>query len=164
MSVDDPIFASRRRVQGYALVVAFVFLIIGVLGFVPGLTSNYGTILHVGADSQAHLLGFFQVSVVHNVVHLTFGGAGVLAARRLVWSRIYLVAGGCIYVALAVYGMLIDHHSVANVLPVNNADNWLHIALGAVMVLLAVDPRGSQRPLLPGKRLPRRKRLRPRRG
>ncbi|MCK0090190.1 DUF4383 domain-containing protein [Rhodococcus sp. F64268] len=59
---------------------------IGSLGFVPGLTSNYGTIMHVGAASQAHLLGLFQVSAVHNVVHLVFGTAGLLAAHRLVLS------------------------------------------------------------------------------
>lgn len=155
MSADDQIFAARRRAQGYALVVAFVFLIIGVLGFVPGLTSNYSTILRVGTDSHAYLLGFFQVSLVHNAVHLAFGVAGVFAARRLLWSRVYLAGGGSLYLGLAVYGMLIDHHSAANILPVNNADNWLHVTLGVVMLLLAVDPRGGQRPLLPGKRPPR---------
>lgn len=155
MSADDQIFAARRRAQGYALVVAFVFLIIGVLGFVPGLTSNYSTILRVGTDSHAYLLGFFQVSLVHNAVHLAFGVAGVFAARRLLWSRAYLAGGGSLYLGLAVYGMLIDHHSAANILPVNNADNWLHVTLGVVMLLLAVDPRGGQRPLLPGKRPPR---------
>jgi hypothetical protein len=164
MSTDDPTYAARCRAQGYALVVAFLFLIIGVLGFVPGLTSNYSTIVQMGSDSHAHLLGLFQVSAVHNTVHLAFGAVGVVAAHRLVWSRVYLLVGGCIYLGLAVYGMLIDLHSAANILPVNNADNWLHVALGVVMVLLAVDPRGRQRQLLPGKRPPRRRLPRPRRG
>lgn len=161
MSNDDPAFAARSRVQGYAFSVALVFLMIGALGFVPGLTSNYGTIMRVGADSQAHLLGLFQVSAVHNVVHLVFGAAGLLAARRLVWSRIYLLLGGGVYLGLAAYGIIIEHHSATNVLPVNNADNWLHGALGAVMVLLAVYPGGSTRPLLPGS-VPRRRWPRPR--
>ena len=54
---------------------------VGVLGFIPGITSNYSTLNFAGHVSGAELLGIFQVSVLHNIVHLLFDVAGVAMAR-----------------------------------------------------------------------------------
>src|SRR4051812_14354850 len=72
---------SRTPVQLAALVVGVVFLAVGVLGFIPGITSHYSDMTFAGHDSTAKLLGIFQVSILHNIVHLLFGVAGVLMAR-----------------------------------------------------------------------------------
>lgn len=48
----------------------------------------------------------------------------------------YLLAGGVIYLALAVYGFVIDHESDANFVPVNRADDWLHVVLGVATLAL----------------------------
>jgi hypothetical protein len=129
---------TRTAVQKAALAVGIVFLVVGVLGFVPGITSDYDTLVVAGHGSEAMLLGIFQVSVLHNVVHLLFGVAGILLARRSDTARTYLLAGGAIYLVLWVYGLLIDHESSANFVPVNNADNWLHLLLGLGMIALGL--------------------------
>ena len=129
---------GRSPVQLAALVVGIVFLVVGVLGFVPGVTSDYDSLGAAGHESHAMLLGIFQVSVLHNIVHLLFGVAGVVLARRPDTARSYLVAGGAVYLVLWVYGLVIGEDSGANFVPVNNADNWLHLVLGVGMVALGL--------------------------
>jgi hypothetical protein len=84
--------------------------------------------------SGAELLGIFQVSVLHNIVHLLFGVAGIAAARTFGSARGYLIGGGVIYLVLWIYGLAIDHGSDANFVPLNDADNWLHLVLGIAMI------------------------------
>ncbi|MGX1881543.1 DUF4383 domain-containing protein [Streptomyces sp. NPDC055287] len=129
---------ARTPVQQAALLVGAVFLLVGVLGLIPGITTDYDTMKFAAHDSEAKLLGLFQVSVLHNVVHLLFGIAGVAMSRAASTARNYLVVGGVIYLALWLYGLFIDHDSAANFVPVNTADNWLHFALGVGMIALGV--------------------------
>ncbi|WP_336207328.1 DUF4383 domain-containing protein [Nonomuraea sp. LPB2021202275-12-8] len=128
--------ATRTPVQLAALVVGAVFLLVGVLGFVPGVTTNYDDLQFASHQSDALLLGVFQVSILHNIVHLLFGVAGILMARSRSGARNFLIGGGVVYLLLWVYGMLVDHDSAANFVPVNGADNWLHLLLGIGMVAL----------------------------
>ncbi|MBW3614862.1 MAG: DUF4383 domain-containing protein, partial [Actinobacteria bacterium] len=116
--------------QVLAAVFGLTFVLAGVGGFIPGVTSNYDELSLFGTDSNAELLGLFRVSVLHNIVHLLFG-VGLLAAARFSWSKLYLLGGGVAYLGFVVYGLLIDHDSEANFLPVNNADNFLHLGLSS---------------------------------
>jgi hypothetical protein len=125
-------------VQQVATVVAATFLLVGVLGFVPGITTHYGDMGAAGHHSMAKLLGVFQVSVLHNVVHLAFGLVGLALARTALGARAYLLVGGLVYLVLWVYGLVIDMDSGANFVPLNTADNWLHFALGAGMLALGM--------------------------
>jgi hypothetical protein len=128
----------RTPVQTAALVVGVVFLLVGVLGFIPGITTNYDTFTWAGHHSDAKLLGLFQVSALHNVVHLLFGVAGLAMARTAAAAKGYLIGGGVIYLALWIYGLAIDMDSAANFVPVNTADNWLHFGLGIGMIGLGL--------------------------
>jgi hypothetical protein len=132
--------ATRRRapVELAATVVGAVFLVVGILGFIPGITTDYGQMTFAGHDSGAMLLGIFMVSVLHNIVHLLFGIAGLALGRTRDGARTYLIGGGVVYLVLWVYGLVVDHHSGANFVPVNNADDWLHLLLGLGMVALGV--------------------------
>ncbi|MER7111941.1 DUF4383 domain-containing protein [Streptomyces sp. NPDC000229] len=130
--------APRTPVQQAALLVGAVFLLVGVLGFIPGITTDYDALKFAEHDSEAKLLGVFQVSVLHNLVHVLFGLAGLSMARSASAARSFLVVGGVIYLALWLYGLFIDHDSSANFIPVNTADNWLHFVLGVAMVALGV--------------------------
>lgn len=129
---------TRHPVQTAALVVGVVFLLVGILGFIPGITSNYDQLSLAGHGSGALLLGVFAVSVLHNLVHLAFGVAGIAMARTAPGARAYLIGGGIVYAVLWLYGLLIDHGSDANFVPVNDADNWLHLALAIGMIALGV--------------------------
>jgi len=139
--------AARPPVELAAAAVGATFLLVGILGFVPGVTQNFDAMEFAGDGSGAELLGIFQVSILHNIVHLLFGIAGLAAAKTIAASRSYLIGGGLIYGALGVYGMVIDRMSEANFVPVNEADNWLHIGLAAGMILfgLVLSPRTADR-------------------
>ncbi|TLM81047.1 DUF4383 domain-containing protein [Pseudarthrobacter sp. NamE2] len=137
---------GRTNIQKAALAVGAVFLLVGVLGFIPGITAQYETMGFAGHESQALLLGIFQVSVLHNIVHLLFGAAGIAMARSAAQSRNYLVIGGAIYLVLWLYGLLIGPDTAANFVPVNMADNWLHFILGVGMLGLGLAlSRGTAR-------------------
>ncbi|MFF0312428.1 DUF4383 domain-containing protein [Streptosporangium sp. NPDC004379] len=127
---------ARTPVQLAALVVGVVFLLVGVLGFIPGITTGYDGMEFAGHHSDAMLLGIFEVSILHNIVHLLFGVAGILMSRTRPGARNYLIGGGVVYLLLWLYGMLVGHDSAANFVPLNSADNWLHLILGIGMIAL----------------------------
>ncbi len=137
--------AARAPVQTVAMVVSAVFLLVGVLGFIPGVTTDYDTMQFAGHGSSAMLLGVFQVSILHNIVHLLFGIVGLAMARSAGGARLYLIGGGVIYLLLWIYGLIIDHGSAANFVPLNNADNWLHLGLGVGMIVLGLVLGGRAR-------------------
>src|SRR3954464_6924120 len=127
-----------RLVRTFAMTVGAVFLLVGILGFIPGITTHYSSMSFAGHMSGAKLLGIFQVSVLHNIVHLLFGAAGLAMARRADTAKAYLVGGGIIYLVLWIYGLLTDNMSQANFVPVNTADDWLHLVLGIGMIALGL--------------------------
>lgn len=129
---------DRRPVQYAALAVSIVFVLVGILGFIPGATQNYDTMTFAGHHSEAMLLGIFAVSILHNLVHLAFGIVGLVLARTAGGARNYLIGGGIVYLLLWVYGLVIDHDSSANFVPLNDADNWLHLGLAVGMIALGV--------------------------
>jgi hypothetical protein len=117
-----------------AAAVGAVFLLVGILGFIPGITTDYDTMMFAGHESEAKLLGIFQVSILHNIVHLLFGVAGLALSRRADTAKTFLIGGGAIYLVLWIYGLVIDKTSSANFVPVNAADDWLHLVLGLGMI------------------------------
>lgn len=138
---SDAAAGSRRwatAIEKAALGVGIVFLLVGIAGFIPGLTTNYGQMGVAGHESMAMLLGIFMVSILHNLVHLAFGIVGIALSTTPGRARNFLIVGGAIYLVLWLYGLIIDQSSRANFVPVNSADNWLHFVLGVGMIGLGV--------------------------
>ena len=78
LSVPLELFMALRR---FALVLGIVFLIVGIAGFVPGMTVPHehpDVIVKSGLGLE---LSLFPINVLHNIVHLLFGVWGLLAAR-----------------------------------------------------------------------------------
>ena len=122
-------------VQNVARLVGIVFLLVGTAGFIPGLTTDlYEGLEFAGDDGTSELLGIFQVSVLHNIVHGLFGLAGLALAATSSGARTYLIGGGAIYLGLFLLGIV----GGGDWIPSNTADNWLHLLLGAGMVGLGV--------------------------
>lgn len=104
----------------WAKVFGIVFLAIGILGFVPGITSN------------GHLLGIFHVDAMHNIVHLLSGIiALVVAFKSDAAAKMYFRIFGVIYLLVAILGF-INGSSVLGLIGVNMADNLLHLVIAAV--------------------------------
>ncbi|MBL1076747.1 DUF4383 domain-containing protein [Nocardia sp. 2] len=133
--------STTRRwtpVQLASAAVGAVFLLVGVLGFIPGITTDYDMLEFAGHESHAKLLGVFQVSVLHNLVHVVFGLAGLAASRTISAARGFLIGGGVIYLILWIFGLVIDKTDDINFVPLNTADDWLHFVLGVGMIALGV--------------------------
>ena len=62
------------------------------------------------------------------------GIAGLIFARTVNGARGYPIVSGVIYLLLSIYGLLIDHESAANFVPIDYADNWLHLVLAVGML------------------------------
>jgi hypothetical protein len=138
MSTMNAATKSSAPLRKTAQIVSLAFVLVGVLGFVPGITSNFGDLTFAGHHSDAMLLGLFQVSVLHNIVHLLLGIVGLALARTANGAYTYLLGGGIIYLVLWIYGLVIDTDSGANFVPLNTADNWLHLVLGLGMIFLGI--------------------------
>lgn len=100
-----------------------------MLGFVPGVTAHLGSIRFAGEASHASLLGVFEVSVLLNLVHLCLG-VSVLVVARAARSVRALAAGGTLLLALWALGAV----AAGRFLPLDYADNWLHLGFGVVLL------------------------------
>jgi hypothetical protein len=114
-----------------ALVIGVAFLVVGLLGLILTPTGGW-------------VLGVFQVDLVHNLVHLLVGVAGIGAwFLGLVESRIYLQVVGVVYVILGIIGFippLFFDRELLGIMHVNQADNLLHLVVGAIAAYFGFAP------------------------
>jgi len=129
--------AGRTPAQIYALVFGVTLLVAGIAGFF--VDSSFGDL---GSDVQGDELIVFEVNGWHNLVHIASGLLGLALAGRADTARLYALGFGTVYLAVTIWGM-IDGNDVFGLLPVNGADNVLHIAIAVTGILagLASDPR-----------------------
>ena len=129
---------DSTALQKAARLVGIVFLLVGVLGFIPGITQNFEDIKFAGHNSDAELLGIFQVSILHNIVHLLFGVAGLALSRTWDGAKRFFLGGGVLYLVLFLYGVVTSQRSGANFVPMNKEDDILHLGLGLGMLALGL--------------------------
>lgn len=114
-----------------AVLFGIVFILIGILGFVPGITNN------------EMLLGIFHVNAAHNVVHLLSGAVALFAGMTSVGaSRMYFRIFGVVYGLVAILGLMNmgQHTMLLGLISNNDADTFLHIGIAAVSLLLGFMP------------------------
>lgn len=130
---------GRSINQTLTLAFGVVYSLVGVLGF--AVSSDVAFAGKTGAS----LLGF-DVNGLHNVVHLLIGVALVLASRTHAAARAANVTIGAVYVLLAVLGPFINDTAL-DIIGLNGADHFLHLASGLVLVgvALAADKRRAVR-------------------
>ena len=121
------------RTRYFALVWGLGFLLFGVAGFIPGLTTAEPPVHHLAVDAgHGRLLGLFPVNVLHNIVHLLFGAWGIAAYRSFPAARTYARSVGVIYIAFAVMGLIPVLNTTFGLVPLYSHDVWLHLFLGGV--------------------------------
>jgi uncharacterized protein DUF4383 len=132
---------NRNPAQSVALLGGVVLIALGVLGFVPGVTTNEGSIAFAGHGSGAKLIGDFQVSILLGLAYIVIGAAGVALARTIDGARRYLTGGGALFLVLWALGLA----NAGKWIPVNAADDWLHLGLGVALLGLGFASSGSLR-------------------
>ena len=121
---------DRTLAQKLAWLFGATFLLVAVLGFVPGITTDlYEGLEFAGNDGTSELLGLFKVSILHNIVHGLFG-VGILMAATHKGALSYLLGAGAMYVVLFLMGII----GAGDWVPINNGDDVLHIGLAAALL------------------------------
>ena len=109
-----------------AMVFGVVLLVVGALGFVPGVTNSDGL-----------LFGIFHVNTLHNIIHLVSGAAALYAGMTsFSASKMYFQIFGVIYLLVAILGFFYNDADILGVLANNMADIWLHVVIAVVALYL----------------------------
>jgi hypothetical protein len=125
---------TSMMLRNFALIYGIAFLLVGVLGFVPGVNQAHvdHTGLVVTGPGHGMLLGLFHVNLLHNLVHVVFGGWGLVASRSFSAARLYARGVAVIYALLAVCGLIPGLNTMFGLVPIEGNDVWLHLLLAAV--------------------------------
>ena len=100
---------ARMAIRYFAIAAGLVYVLIGLMGFVPGINvEGPPDAPDLAVDGfYGYLLGLFPVNVLHNLVHLAFGVAGLVFARSAATAKAYLLWGGAAYAVLWLYGLVV---------------------------------------------------------
>jgi Domain of unknown function (DUF4383) len=102
-----------------------LFIIGGVLGFVPGVT----------VDDL--FLGVFKVNPLHSAMHVASGVVFLVAsAFSAVAARLWFQVFGAIYAALAAMGFWVGNGLILNCITNNRNDSWGHAGLALSMLVI----------------------------
>ncbi len=112
---------SLSTIQKITLGFGIVYFLVGVLGFIPGITMHTD---HGPVPGAGLLLGIFAVNLIHNIAHLAVGAAliwGGLSASAVTVNRVMAVV-----FAVLVVGSLIA--PIVEGVAINPPDTVLHLA------------------------------------
>lgn len=130
-SLQSPPMDAPSPARLYATVTGATLVVAGIVGFFY--SASFGS---PGEIDDA--FGIFAVNGWANVLHILTGALGLLMAGYA--SRQYALWLGALYLAVALWGFAIGSgESILGFLPVNTADNLLHLAIGALGVAAAMS-------------------------
>ncbi len=119
-------------VKAAAILFGLVFLVVGILGFVPAATNN------------EMLLGIFHVNLAHNIVHLASGAVFLVCGLAGTGpSRTFFRIFGVVYALVAVLGFYSGDQPILGIIANNMANVWLHVVLAVAMLFLGFGVRDT---------------------
>jgi hypothetical protein len=125
--------ASPARL--YCTLIGGVLVIAGIIGFFY--SSSFGS-----PGEVKDVFGLLGVNAWHNIVHIVTGALGLLLASYA--ARQYALGLGVVYIAIAIWGFIIgDGSSLLGFIPVNTADDFLHLILGLLGVAAGITTPAS---------------------
>ena len=128
----------RTPAQWYCLLAGAVLLLAGVFGFISD--SSFDT----GDGIQGDRFLGFEVNAIHNLIHVASGLVLLAASPKRASARAVALGFGLVYGLVAIIG-LIDGEDVLGLIPINPADNLLHIALAALGIITGLISRDDDR-------------------
>lgn len=120
--------------QKLAKLFGIIFIAVGILGFIPGITSN------------GHLLGIFEVDTLHNVIHLLSGIVALMCAGSTMKAKTYFKVFGVVYGLVTVLGFL-NGATVLGLIGVNVADNLLQLVISVAALAIGFGGKKSSMPM-----------------
>jgi hypothetical protein len=139
--------APRRHgltpAQWYCLLAGAGLLLAGLFGFIADATFDTvrSGVDEEGGNAPGRLQGDsflgFEVNGWHNLVHVLSGVVLLSVFRKAGLARTVALAFGLVYGAVTIIG-LIDGEDVLGFIPVNGADNVLHLALSGLGIISAL--------------------------
>ena len=129
--------SGRSTIQTVALVFGAVYLLVGILGLIPFFGGSY---------TQAHnnLLGFVPINLLHNIVHLLIGVAGLVAASSFVRSRAFCQIFGVVLLLIGVVGIFVANP--LNLIPIGGFDIAIHLLTGGILAYFGFSTMSVPRP------------------
>jgi len=120
-------------IRKFALIFGIVYVVAGIAGFLPGLSSHPPSAPPLALEvGYGYLLGLFPINAVHNLVHIAIGAWGVIASRSPAGARLFARALAVIYGVLTVLGLIPATNTLFGLAPIFGHDVWLH-ALSALI-------------------------------
>ena len=129
---------TRTPAQWYCLLAGIALLLAGIFGFISD--SEFDT----GDGVQGDLFLGFEVNGIHNLIHVASGLVLLAASPKRASARAVALGFGLVYGLVAIIG-LIDGEDVLGLIPINSADNLLHIALAALGIITGLISRDDER-------------------
>jgi hypothetical protein len=124
---------TRSPAQIYALLFGAVLTVAGIIGFF------YNSDFTSNKSVHDAVFGILNVNGWHNVVHIATGVLGLLAASSYGSARTYALGLGVVYIVVAIWGFIIGSgDSILSIVPVNTADNVLHLLIGVAGIAAGV--------------------------
>ena len=130
---------ARTPAQWYCLIFGAVLLLVGLIGFLAD--AGFDTGSDIDGDK---LLGIFEVNGFHNIVHLLSGAVLLAASPKRKTAKTVALAFGIVYLLVAIIG-LIQGDNILGIIPINPADNVLHIAISLLGIAAALMSSGDDR-------------------
>jgi len=136
-------------IKRFTGVLGVIFLLLGVLGFIPGLMVRPGSL---DPMNTGLLFGLFPVNGVLSLIHIGFGVWALAASKYIETSRTFNATAAIVYGIMAVCGLIPGLRTMFGVMPLWGHDVWLHgvIALASAYYAWGWQISGSTpRPLGP---------------
>jgi hypothetical protein len=122
--------------QYFALITGIIFVLIGIMGFIPGFIKEPMTTADMGGlaytPGYGDLLGLFPINVLHNIVHLLVGVLGIVASVSLGSTRLYSGILALFYGLLTIMGLFPPTQATLGFIPIFGNDVWLHGVTAAI--------------------------------
>lgn len=102
--------------------IGFIFIGVAGYGFMPQFVEH------------GLLLGFFEVSAMHNIFHIVTGVIAIMSATSYKASKLFFIIFGLIYAIVAGIGFW--RGGDIYIMHVNMPDNFLHAAIAIISLLI----------------------------
>jgi hypothetical protein len=131
-------------IKTFALIFGIIYVIAGISGFIPGLTTHHADMPPIAVDSfYGKALGLFPVNILHNFVHLAIGFWGILSSRSVGGARLFARGLAILYGLLAILGLIPATNTMFGLVPIYGNDVWLHAGTALIAAYFGFIARES---------------------